>query len=82
MITPLPDWMAEGLCAETDPDEFFPEKGGSTKTAKGVCSACDVRQDCLDYALSNNERGVWGGMSERERRRLAPHNTPALGGAA
>jgi WhiB family redox-sensing transcriptional regulator len=71
MIPPLPEWMSEGLCAQTDPDEFYPEKGGSTAVAKSVCFACPVRRDCLDYALTNHEQhGIWGGTSERERRRL------------
>ena len=64
-------WQADALCAQTDPEAFFPEKGGSTRDAKKVCSACPVKQQCLEYALSNDERfGIWGGMSERERRRL------------
>ena len=58
-------------CAETDPEAFFPEKGGSTREAKKVCLSCDVRGECLDYALAHDERfGIWGGLSERERRRL------------
>ena len=64
-------WQADALCAQTDPEAFFPEKGGSTRDAKKVCSSCTVRAECLDYALSNDERfGIWGGLSERERRRL------------
>lgn len=64
-------WQADALCAQTDPEAFFPEKGGSTRDAKKVCSACTVRSECLEYALKNDERfGIWGGMSERERRRL------------
>lgn len=64
-------WQERALCAETDPESFFPEKGGSTRDAKKVCMACEVRIDCLDYALENDERfGIWGGLSERERRRL------------
>lgn len=64
-------WVAYALCAETDPDAFFPDRGGSTREAKRTCMACDVRAECLDYALRNNERfGVWGGMSERPRRKL------------
>ncbi|WP_303902655.1 WhiB family transcriptional regulator [Enteractinococcus helveticum] len=64
-------WQADALCAQTDPEAFFPEKGGSTRDAKKVCGACPVKQQCLEYALSNDERfGIWGGMSERERRRL------------
>ncbi|NKX50088.1 WhiB family transcriptional regulator [Arthrobacter deserti] len=64
-------WQADALCAQTDPEAFFPEKGGSTRDAKKVCGACTVRAQCLEYALANEERfGIWGGLSERERRRL------------
>ena len=66
-----PDWQERALCAQTDPEAFFPEKGGSTREAKRICSGCDVRAECLDYALTHDERfGIWGGLSERERRRL------------
>ena len=60
------------LCAlRPDPEAFFPEKGGSTREAKRVCATCEVREECLEYALANDERfGIWGGMSERERRKL------------
>ena len=69
--SPAPDWKDRALCAETDPEAFFPEKGGSTREAKKVCSSCDVRAECLDFALGNDERfGIWGGLSERERRRI------------
>ena len=65
------EWQGQALCAQTDPEAFFPEKGGSTREAKRVCLACEVRVDCLEYALANDERfGIWGGLSERERRRL------------
>ncbi len=64
-------WQERALCAQTDPEAFFPEKGGSTREAKRVCLSCDVRVECLEYALSQDERfGIWGGLSERERRRL------------
>ncbi|HJA61759.1 WhiB family transcriptional regulator [Brevibacterium sp. SMBL_HHYL_HB1] len=64
-------WQDQALCAQTDPEAFFPEKGGSTREAKRVCASCEVRSECLEYALANDERfGIWGGMSERERRRL------------
>lgn len=64
-------WQDLALCAETDPESFFPEKGGSIREAKRTCRSCEVRAECLEYALGNDERyGVWGGMSERERRRL------------
>ena len=64
-------WKDDALCAETDPEAFFPEKGGSTREAKRVCSGCAVRSECLESALANDERfGIWGGLSERERRRV------------
>jgi WhiB family redox-sensing transcriptional regulator len=64
-------WQERSLCAQTDPEAFFPEKGGSTREAKKVCVGCEVRQECLEYALANDERfGIWGGLSERERRKL------------
>ncbi|MGL5859390.1 MAG: WhiB family transcriptional regulator [Angustibacter sp.] len=64
-------WQERSLCAQTDPEAFFPEKGGSTRDAKKVCVGCEVRSECLEYALANDERfGIWGGMSERERRKL------------
>ena len=64
-------WQERALCAQTDPEAFFPEKGGSTREAKRVCMACEVRAECLEYALAKDERfGIWGGLSERERRRV------------
>jgi WhiB family redox-sensing transcriptional regulator len=64
-------WQTDALCAQTDPEAFFPEKGGSTRDAKKICTTCEVKAQCLDYALANDERfGIWGGLSERERRRL------------
>ncbi len=64
-------WRLDALCAETDPEAFFPEKGGSTREAKRVCTGCEVRVECLEFALASDERfGIWGGLSERERRRL------------
>jgi WhiB family transcriptional regulator, redox-sensing transcriptional regulator len=64
-------WQERALCAQTDPESFFPEKGGSTREAKRVCTGCEVRSECLEYALAHDERfGIWGGLSERERRRL------------
>ncbi|WP_245905759.1 WhiB family transcriptional regulator [Mycolicibacterium palauense] len=65
------EWQDRALCAQTDPEAFFPEKGGSTREAKRICLGCEVRDQCLEYALANDERfGIWGGLSERERRRL------------
>ena len=64
-------WQADALCAQTDPEAFFPEKGGSTREAKRICESCEVSAECLEFALQNDERfGIWGGLSERERRKL------------
>jgi WhiB family redox-sensing transcriptional regulator len=69
-VTGIP-WQDRALCAQTDPEAFFPEKGGSTREAKKICLGCEVRAECLEYALAHDERfGIWGGLSERERRRL------------
>lgn len=72
-------WAAiDALCAQTDPEIFFPEKGGSTREAKQVCAACFVAAECLDYALTMGERfGIWGGLSERERRAISSGTTTA-----
>lgn len=65
------EWQERALCAQTDPEAFFPEKGGSTREAKRICAGCEVRPECLEYALEHDERfGIWGGLSERERRKL------------
>lgn len=66
-----PKWEERALCGQTDPEAFFPEKGGSTREAKRICSRCEVRADCLTAALLDDERfGIRGGLSERERRKL------------
>lgn len=65
------EWQALANCLGVDPELFFPERGASTREAKAVCKGCVVREACLAYALRRGERhGVWGGTSERERRRL------------
>ncbi|MDQ1687078.1 MAG: WhiB family transcriptional regulator, redox-sensing transcriptional regulator [Frankiaceae bacterium] len=71
LVDAVVSWQERALCAETDPEAFFPEKGGSTREAKRVCTGCEVKGECLQYALAHDERfGIWGGLSERERRRL------------
>ena len=75
VVTPEgePDWRDLALCAEADPDEWFPEKGGSSRKAKAICAGCPSRLPCLEFALENNEGyGIWGGLSEQQRRRLYP----------
>jgi WhiB family redox-sensing transcriptional regulator len=70
------DWQRDALCAQTDPEAFFPDKGGSTREAKRICQGCWVRGECLEYALAHDERfGIWGGLSERERRKLKKRAT-------
>ncbi len=65
------NWNDFGNCDGVDPDLFFPTQGESTKAAKEICRGCVVRMECLEYALTNGEKfGIWGGMSERERRRI------------
>ena len=67
------DWKTEGLCAEVGGELFFPEKGDlrSARAAKSVCRRCAVIDECREYAMDAHEPyGVWGGMSERDRRLL------------
>ena len=64
-------WQERANCLGVDPDLFFPERGASTREAKAVCRGCEVRAECLEYALDHGEKfGIWGGLSERERRRV------------
>jgi WhiB family redox-sensing transcriptional regulator len=64
-------WLDRALCAEVGGDIWHPEKGGSTREPKKVCRACEVRAECLEYALEHDIRfGIWGGLSERERHRM------------
>lgn len=67
----MTDWRDQALCAETDPELFFPEKGGDANPAKRVCRVCDVQAECLAYALTEGPvRGIWGGTTERTRQRI------------
>jgi WhiB family redox-sensing transcriptional regulator len=66
-----PAWMDSGLCTQTDPDMFFPEKNQSARDAKRICDVCPVANQCLTYALTNGfNSGVWGGLSAAERAKL------------
>lgn len=69
-----PGWMSDGLCAQVDPDAWFPPKGGNSTEAKAVCRRCPVIEQCLAHALdlvravgSEQTLGVWGGTTESER---------------
>lgn len=69
-------WVEAAVCAQTDPEEFFPEKGERTAAAKKVCFSCPVRVQCLEYAMAaetaeSDRFGIWGGLTARERRQLA-----------
>lgn len=64
-------WRRHAACRGADPDIFYPASDEEAEEAKAICATCPVRQACLEYALANRERdGVWGGATERERRRL------------
>lgn len=64
------DWRAEGLCAKSDPDLFFAVGAIEHKQAKRICRSCPVREQCLTYAMDSPvDHGIWGGLTERERRR-------------
>jgi WhiB family redox-sensing transcriptional regulator len=78
LLLTAPDrtWERQANCMGVDPDLFFPERGASTREAKEVCRGCVVREDCLEYALANGEKfGIWGGLSERERRKIRRRRT-------
>ncbi len=64
-------WMADGNCAAKPPSVFFPSDGVGVEVAKRVCEGCPVKSTCLEYAIENRiDHGVWGGTSERQRRRI------------
>lgn len=64
-------WMAEGNCRKYPPTTFFPSDGVGVDRARAICKDCPVIDTCLEYALTDRiEHGVWGGASERERRRI------------
>lgn len=64
-------WQDYSSCRGADADLFFPERGASTRKAKSICAACEVRVECLEFAIVSGEKfGIWGGLSERERRRI------------
>ena len=69
-IGPL-SWKDYANCLGGNEDLFFPDRGASTRVAKQICAACQVRVDCLEYAVTRGEKfGIWGGLSERERRKI------------
>lgn len=71
-LSERPEWMRSALCAQADPDRWFPVQGGDMSLAKWICARCDVRAQCLAYALARDEPfGIWGGLSAKQRRHLA-----------
>ena len=64
-------WMSDGKCRIHPPSVFFPSDGAGVERAQAICNRCPVSERCLQYALELRiEHGVWGGASERERRRI------------
>lgn len=65
------EWMGQGNCRDEPPAVFFPSDGVGVEVARRLCATCPVKEPCLEYALRNRiDHGVWGGASERERRRI------------
>jgi WhiB family redox-sensing transcriptional regulator len=86
LANPRPDtsdrsWKDFANCLGADPDLFFPDRGASTREAKEICRVCVVITPCLEYALAHGEKfGIWGGTSERERRRIRRQRGPRATG--
>ena len=75
----VPEWHADGLCQQVDPELFYPERGQSAEPAKDICRRCPVKDKCLSWSLAKRERfGVWGGVSEPERQRLLSRKNAAV----
>ncbi len=71
-------WQDHANCSGANQDLFFPERGASTRKAKAICAACGVKEECLEFAITQGERfGIWGGLSERERRKIRRQRTLA-----
>jgi WhiB family redox-sensing transcriptional regulator len=77
-VPALAGWRYRAACRGADLTVFFPGRGGSAEPARQICASCPVRQPCLDYALSHGiTHGIWGGLTERDRRPLRVHHTLA-----
>lgn len=78
-----PSWRLSAACRGMDPEMFYPQRGDSTAAPKSVCRGCLVSEECLEFALDNGEKfGVWGGKSERQRRRMRGERYRALKAAS
>jgi WhiB family redox-sensing transcriptional regulator len=77
------DWMQHGNCRNYPPATFFPSDGVGVDIARKLCESCPVKQPCLEYALTERvDHGVWGGCSERERRRILKRRRQAVAARA
>ena len=77
------DWMQHGNCRNYPPATFFPSDGVGVDIARKLCESCPVKQPCLEYALTERvDHGVWGGCSERERRRILKRRRQAVAAQA
>jgi WhiB family redox-sensing transcriptional regulator len=75
------DWMTRGNCRNEPPSRFFPSDGVGVEAARRICETCPVQEPCLEYALIERiDHGVWGGASERERRRILKRRRMAAAG--
>lgn len=64
------DWRESALCAQTDPELWFPEKGRGAAAARAICTSCEVREPCMEWAVAHGESGIWGSTNEDQRRAL------------
>jgi WhiB family transcriptional regulator, redox-sensing transcriptional regulator len=72
------EWMRDGSCRNYPAGAFFPSDGVGVDAARRICAECPVREPCLEYALAERiDHGVWGGCSERERRRISKRRRDA-----
>lgn len=68
---PDESWFARAACIGMDPELWFPDRGNPALEARAICARCEVKAECLDYALRLQiEEGIWGGTTGRGRRRL------------
>lgn len=82
IVDPETAWMSDGNCRAYPPATFFPSDGVGVDLARRICQTCPVQALCLEYALTNRiDHGVWGGCSERERRRIAKRRRLAVSAA-
>lgn len=64
------EWMDAALCRQVDPNLFTPQNYIESQQAREICNSCPVKIPCLEYALENNEEGIWGGTTHRQRREM------------